>query len=170
MTHTTSLLSSRGIGKRYHGSSLTEYPHNTAKVLLEWFDELGEAHYKAGKGLLIYGANAEAYDISVLQARMLILVNKSKMLCMDFYHLLESDILDQMWVDKPPLTITNYAPTSHTLNSEGYSRFELLAHRYIDNNIPITFHLPFAKDDELSYFRPVLFDRLNKTNYKFYVS
>jgi hypothetical protein len=140
-----SKLSARGIGKYYHELNLTEYPDLSSNKVIKWL-ETADAELEKGRGIVFYGDDSVAYDLTILAARALVLKG-SRFACQDFYMLLEQERREYMWQEKPPLAITNFTPNSQYVDAETYKRLETLLNYYLDHKIPLFVHLPVPKGE-----------------------
>lgn len=157
------LLSSHGVGKRYHNQSLTEYPNPNAAKLIEWITSHDAAK---GEGICVIGSDAASYELTVLTARALILSGHEKLFCMPMYEAMEPAHLQMLWENKPPLILTNFYVT----NSEQYRTLENLLNYYLDHVIPLSVHFTMQEPEKMSENKvnPVLINRLMRTNTLFY--
>lgn len=164
------VLTNRGIGKKYHDMSLTDYPHDHAKDIKAWLETDAVQHLTDGNGVIFFSTKQEGYDLAVLTARGLILSGYTKLKTIDFNFCMEDEVLHEISNEKPPLLILNFWPDGVYVNAEKYKRLETILNYYIDNCIPILLHIPADQDGpETEYgslMSPVFLDRL-KTNKKF---
>lgn len=168
-TTRTRLLSNRGIGKKYHNMSLTDYPHERAAEVIKWIETDSKNSMILGNGLLFFGETQEGYDISVLAARALILIGTNKLHCVSFNLATEQEFINHLWEEKPPIVITNFLPDNNFVDPDRYKRLENVLNYYLDNCIPFFLHIPVdVNSQSIEYgnlISPVFLDRLLK-NYK----
>lgn len=162
------LLTNRGIGKKYHNMSLTDYPHSSSKDVLTWLEESASKDLSLGKGLIFFGTTQEGYDLAVLTARALILSGYTKLKCVSFSFAMEHENLQSFWEDRCPLMITYFQPDNSYISPDQYKRLENLLNYHMDNSIPIFLHIPVDNhSQQIEYgnmISPVFLDRLLKAN------
>lgn len=162
------LLNNRGIGKKYHNMSLTDYPDPTANEIKNWIESEATDHLAKGNGVVFFSTKLEGYDLSVLTARALILSGYTKLRVIDFNFCLEEEVLAEIGEDKPPLLIMNFFPDPDFVGPVQYKRLESYLNYYIDNSIPLLLHIPADKEAQRSQYgalmSPVFFDRVQKNS------
>ena len=164
--NTKLVLQNRGVGKKYHDMSLTDYPHTQAEVIKTWLEKEANKHLQEGKGVILFSVKHEGYDLAMLTARALILSGYTKLKTIDFNFCMEDEVLAEIGAEKPPLLITNFFPDASFVNPEKYKRLETIINYYIDNCIPVILHIPAEhngpKQEYGPLISPVLLDRLEK--------
>lgn len=162
------LLTNRGIGKKFHNMSLTDYPNDRAKEVLSWLEDDASKDLALGKGLIFFGETQDGYDIAVLTARAMILSGFSKLHCVSFTLALEYETIQTFWEEKCPVMITYFQPENTHVEAERYKRLENLLNYYLDNGIPVFLHIPVDHSKQIieygNMISPVFLDRLLKTN------
>jgi hypothetical protein len=143
--------------------SLTNYEHPKAKELKEYLETTGLGDFRLGKGIIVTGPTQEGYDIAILAARALIMQGFDKLHCWSFSYALEN--LDQLYLDKPPLLITNFHAATGIVDITQFKRLENILSHYLDNGTSVSIHSPYEDLGDL--VNPVLLDRLQKRNKKF---
>jgi hypothetical protein len=142
----TRLLSNRGIGKSYHHVSLSDYGTKNSEALLNSLLSYSGEEIAGGIGYSLFGDGIEAYELSMLLARGLIL-RELPLYCFDFTDLvtLESGLIENLAELKtPPIFITNYKADSHDCDIKSYRILEsFLSKKYIDQGIPLYIHFPY---------------------------
>jgi hypothetical protein len=167
------LLLNRGIGKKYHYMSLTEYPDPIAVEIMDWLSADATTHLKDGKGVTFFSKKQEGYDSAVLTARALILSGYNKLRQIDFNFCVEDEFLGEISQEKPPLLIVNFYPDASFVSPEKYKRLETILNHYLDNCIPLLLHIPAdVEGPENEYgplISPVFLDRIKKNSKTFSV-
>lgn len=173
-TNKSRLLQNRGIGKRYHTMTLTDYPHAKAQDLIKWFEEDASKELALGKGVMFFGETQEGYDISMLFARACLLSGQEKLRCFSFHEALDHDAVNLLWQEKYPILITNFYPDHSYVDPERYKRLENLLNYYVDNGIPFYLHIPVDYDKQVAEYgnliSPVFMDRLIKNSKTFVIA
>jgi hypothetical protein len=167
----TKLLTNRGIGKKYHGMSLTEYPNQAAQEVKTWFEEESSLHLAQGRGVNIFSEKQDGYDIAILLSRALLLNQYEKLQCVHFQNAMDDDTISLIYEKHPPLCILNFHPDDVGVQADSYRRLENCLNYYLDNCIPIFLHFPVVGDgksrDYGNLMSAVFFDRVSKTNKHF---
>lgn len=167
MSETSSrTLQYRGIGKKYHKMTLTDYPHDQAKDIISYIEDDLNKDLSLGNGIVFFGETQEGYDLALLFARAAILSGFKKLKCFSFHDTLDYEVLNAFWQDKTPVLITNFYPDNSYVDAERYKRLENLLTYYLDNGIPFFLHLPVDRHKTVveygNLISPVFMDRLMK--------
>lgn len=165
------VLTNRGIGKKYHEMSLTNYPDPNASTVKAWLEDESEVHLKAGKGVIFFSTKEEGYDLALLSARALILSGHTRLKAIDFNFCMDAEIISELYTEKPPLLITNFYPDASFVATDLYKKFEAVLNYYLDNCIPILLHIPAEltgpSEEYGPLISPVFLDRLKKNSKTF---
>lgn len=150
------LLTLRGVGKKFHTMSLTQYQHSAAKEVLEWIETSANMDLKLGRALTLVGKSDDAYNIAMLTARALILSGFDKLKCSTLFDAVDDEFISIIYEKHPPLMITNFVAADVDFGE--YKRLENCLTYYLDNLMPVFIH---TTNEE---WNDAFADRVNKTN------
>ncbi len=151
----TRLLSNRGIGRKYHYMSLNRYENS--EEFVELVKEYSKEDRVRGNGISIVGDSATAYDIAVLVARALLLLESLPDLrVVQFSELvdLNTGVLAELsQTGFPTLLILDYHPDSAHTSPSDYRRVEsILKRHYVNESKPLLLHFPVPHIDNKNAF------------------